>query len=110
MHGARLFDPSSRLRHVLDFDAKVVQSGMPGRTLCCGGVVVLELEDREVYVTVAQVIALRGRRIDLTNFFQAEALNVELLRRLQVSCADRDVPNSCLYLPPFLYALFPGRP
>src|SRR5215510_12996693 len=71
MHGASLFDLRPRLPHVLDFNAEVVQAGVPGRALGCGGIVVFELQDREGYVTVAQIVALRGWGIDLTHLLQA---------------------------------------
>ena len=51
------------------------------RTLCLGGLVVFELEDREVHVAVAQVVALGSWSVNLTYLLQAEALDVELRRR-----------------------------
>src|SRR5215813_13724653 len=101
MHRTRLFDPCSRLFHVLDFEAEVVDAGPPERALCLGGLVVFELEDSEVHVAVAQVVALGSRSVNFTYLLQPEALDVKLCRRLQVSRSDCDVPNSCHCLPPF---------
>src|SRR5215471_5900715 len=81
VHGARLFDPCSRLFHVLDFEAEVVNAGPPERTLCLGGLVVFEPEDSEVHVAVAQVIALGSWRVNFTYLLQTEALDVKLCRR-----------------------------
>src|SRR5262245_18630633 len=100
MHGTRFLDPCSRLFHVLDFEAEVVDAGPPERALCLGGLVVFELEDSEVHVSIAQVVALGSWSVNFTYLLQAEALDVELRRRLQVSRGDRDVTNSCHCLPP----------
>src|SRR5262249_6289619 len=101
MHGARLFDLRSRRFHVFDFEAEVVDAGPPERTLCLGGLVVFELEDSEIYVAVAQVVALGSWGVNFTYLLQTEALDVKLCRRFHVSRGDRDVPNSCHCLPPF---------
>src|SRR5262245_39306976 len=69
VHGARLFDPCSRLFHVLDFEAEVVDAGPSERALCLGGLVVFELEDSEVHVAVGQVTALGSWRVDLSDLF-----------------------------------------
>ena len=61
VHGAGLFDPCLCLSHILDFNAEVVQAGVPGRSLSRGGVVVLKLQDRQVDVAIAEVVTLRGR-------------------------------------------------
>ena len=78
VHGTRLLDLRPCLFHVLDLETEVVDAGVPERALCLGGLVVFELEDREVYVAVAQVVALGGWGVDLTHLLQAEALNIEL--------------------------------
>ena len=100
MHGARLLNLRSRRRHVFDFDTEVVQAGVLGRALCCSGVVVLEFQDREVHVAVAQIVALRSWCTDLTDLFQAEALDVKPRGRLWIPRADSDVANSCHCPPP----------
>src|SRR5215510_15941401 len=82
VHGTRLFDPCSRLFHVLDFEAEVMDAGPSERAFCLGGLIVFELEDSEVYVAVAQVVALGSWSVNFTNLLQAEALDVELRRRL----------------------------
>jgi hypothetical protein len=55
MNRARLLDPGPPLRHALDFETDLVQARVLGRALRGGRVVVLELQDREVYVAVAQI-------------------------------------------------------
>src|SRR5262245_61982966 len=95
MHSARFLDPCLGLRHVLDFEAEVMNAGPLERTFCLRGFVVFELEDSEIYMPVGQVAALRGRGVDFTHFFQAETLNIELLSPVQIPRGDCDVPNSC---------------
>ena len=74
--------PHFLIRHVVDFEAEVVDAGVLEGALCLGRLVVFELQDREIYVAVAQIVALGGWGVDLTHLLQAEALNVELRRRL----------------------------
>src|SRR5262245_6899286 len=102
MHRSRLFNLRSRRFHVFDFKAEVVDAGPSELALCLGGLVVCELEDSEVHVAVAQVIALGSWSVDFTYLLQAEALDVKLCRRFQVPRSDRDVANSCHCLPPSL--------
>ena len=64
VHDARFFNLGSCLSHVFDFDAEVVQTGVLGSALGCRRIVVLELKDGQIYVTVAQVVILGGRRVN----------------------------------------------
>src|SRR5262245_59063758 len=81
MHRSRLFDLRSRRFHVFDFKTEVVNAGPPEGTLCLGGLVVFELEDSEVHVAVAQVVALGSWSVNFTYLLQAETLDVKLCRR-----------------------------
>src|SRR5512134_836183 len=95
VHGARLLDARARLRHVLHLDAEVVHAGVARRALGDSGVLALELQDGDVHMAVAQVIALGGRGVELADLLQAEALHIEPRRCLRIPGADRNVAYAC---------------
>ena len=68
--GEHTLDPLDGLgRDVRVGETEVMQAGVAEGALCLSGLVIFELEDREIYVAVAQVAALRGRGIDLSDLF-----------------------------------------
>ncbi len=109
MHGTRLLDPGPPLRHVVDFETKVVQPSVLRRALRGCRVVVFELQDREIHVAVAQVVAFGCRSVDFSDLLQAEALNIEPRRRLWVPRADCDVSNSAMRYGLFYLPSLPAR-
>jgi hypothetical protein len=61
VYGAGFFDLPPGLCHVLDFHAEVVDAGVAQGAFGLGRLVVFELKDSEIYMAIAQVIALGCR-------------------------------------------------
>ena len=55
MHSAGLFDLRPGLVHILYLNPEVVDAGVAKLTLRCGRVVVLELQNGQIDVTIAEV-------------------------------------------------------
>src|SRR5256884_4698709 len=75
----------------LDLEADVVDATVALATLDPGHLVVLEVEDRQVEVAVAQVVARGTRAVDPGDLLHAEHLDVELRGLLHVLGRDGDV-------------------
>lgn len=86
----------------MPLDSEVVQAGVPEHAFRSRRVVVFKFQDREVHMTVAQLVALCGGRVDLAGLLQAKAFDVELRCRLRVLRSDSDMPDPCHCSPPFL--------
>src|SRR5262245_8292573 len=94
VHGAGFLVPRPCPLRVLDLETEMVDPRVPGGVLRDGGVLVLEFQDREVDVAVAQVIALGRRRVELPDLLQSEPLDVETRRCVRVPGADCDVTDA----------------
>src|SRR5437870_7101591 len=75
----------------LDLEADVVDATVALATFDPGHLVVLEVEDRQVEVAVAQVVARGTRAVDPGDLLHAEHLDVELRGLLHVLGRDGDV-------------------
>src|SRR5262245_43392218 len=75
----------------LDLEAHVVDAAPCLAAVGAGGRVVLEVEDRQVDVTVAQEVAARAEVVDLAALLHAEDLDVEPRGPLDVLGGERDV-------------------
>src|SRR5881392_2702527 len=75
----------------LNLEADVVDATVALATLDPGHLVVLEVEDRQVEVAVAQVVARGTRAVDPGDLLHAEHLDVELRGLLHVLGRDGDV-------------------
>ena len=53
VHGASFFNLRPRLCHVLDFHAEVMDATVAQGAFGLGGLVIFELKDREIYMTIA---------------------------------------------------------
>src|SRR5260370_42466399 len=57
--------------------------------------VILETQDREIQVSIGEVVSGCDRAVELRDFFQAKILNVELGSFILVLRSDRDVFDLC---------------
>src|SRR5688572_2445352 len=64
-----------------------------GAALDAGHRVVLEIEDGQVEVAVAQVVAPSAHAVDLSDFLHPEHVHIELRGLVHVLRRDRDVPD-----------------
>src|SRR2546425_6904724 len=75
----------------LDLETDVVDAAPAGAALDPGDRVILEVEDREVDVAVAQVVTPGARAVDLRDLLHAEHVDVELRSRVHVLGREGDV-------------------
>src|SRR5204863_1435364 len=76
---------------VLDLEADVVDAAPARAALDAGDRVVLEVEDGEIEIAIAQVIPASALAIDLADFLHAEHVDVELGSGVDVLARDGDV-------------------
>src|SRR5262249_11917065 len=88
------------LLEVLDLEADVVDAAPVLAALHAGHVVVLEVENGQVEIAVAQVVAAGGRAVDPGDLLQAEDVHVELGRLLRILGRERDVLDLGHAVPP----------
>src|SRR5213592_1324132 len=89
----------------LDLEADVVDATVALAPLDPGHLVVLEVEDRQVEVAVAEVVTRGTRAVDPGDLLHAEYLDVELRGRVDVLGRDGDVLDLWHRVPPV-----PGLP
>src|SRR5262249_35847702 len=75
----------------LDLETDVVDAAPALAALHAGHGVVLEVEDGEIDVAVAQVVALRSRAVDPGDLLHPEHVDVELRRLVDILGRERDV-------------------
>src|SRR5258707_534701 len=85
----------SDLLKTLNLETDVMYSRPILAALDSCDLVVLETQDREIQVSIGQVVSGCDRAVELRDFFQAKGLNVELGSFILVLRSDRDVFDLC---------------
>src|SRR5215470_9748765 len=89
--GAGVLQPLGDRLEALDLEADVMDAAPARTALHAGDRVVLEVEDRQVEVAVAQVITPGARAVDLRDLLHAEHVHVELRGLVHVLGREGDV-------------------
>src|SRR5262249_2693951 len=89
--GARRLQPLGDLFQAFDLEAEVVDAAPARSPLDSGDRIVLEVQDRQIDVTVAQVVAPGGRAVELRDLLHAEHVDVELRGLVHVLGREGDV-------------------
>src|SRR5262245_10669633 len=89
--GPGVLQPLGDRLEALDLEADVMNAAPARAALHAGDRVVLEVEDRQVEVAVAQVVAPGARAVDLRDLLHAEPVDVELRGLVHVLGREGDV-------------------
>src|SRR5438094_10243596 len=89
--GPRVLQPLGDRLQALDLEADVMDPAPARAALHSGDGVVLEVEDRQVEITVAQVVTSGARAVDLCDLLHAEHVDVELRGLVHVLGREGDV-------------------
>src|SRR6516164_1679176 len=89
--GAGVLQPLGDRLEALDLEADVMDAAPARTAFHAGDRVVLEVEDRQVEVAVAQVITPGARAVDLRDLLHAEHVHVELRGLVHVLGREGDV-------------------